>query len=168
MTRIYIIRHGDALPLGGEARRDADRPLTTRGEEDIRRAGKFLAGLDRNLRRIHCSPLLRARQTAELIASAIGGKTDVRPTESLAPGFRPVLLMEELHGSGKAESVAVVGHQPDLSILLAYLIECEAASALSFPPGAIACIELSGGPAPDPTLQWLLTPDLLRRLQPEM
>ena len=127
MTRLYIIRHGDALPLGGEARRDSDRPLTQRGEKDVRLAGSFLVDLDRDLHRVYCSPLLRARQTAGLIAEAIGGTAEVRPTENLAPGFRPVLLMEELRGGGSVESVAVVGHQPDLSVFLAYLIECEAA-----------------------------------------
>lgn len=167
MTKLYIIRHGDALPLGGEARRDADRPLTSRGENDIRRGGKLLARLDKDLRRVYSSPLLRARQTAELIGAAVGGTPDVRTTENLAPGFRPALLMEELRGAGNAKSIAVVGHQPDLSIFLAYLIECEAASALALPPGTIVCVGLSAGPAPDPTLQWLLTPELLHFLQSE-
>ena len=116
---------------------------------------------------MYCSPLLRAVKTAELIGAAAAGRAEVRTTENLAPGFRPALLMEELFGAGTAGNVAVVGHQPDLSVFLAYLIECEAASALAFPPGAIACVSLSGRAATEPTLQWLLTPELLRHWQPQ-
>ena len=67
---IYLVRHGEAGPSGGTVLRDADRRLTSRGEDDARLIGRVLAQAKSNVTVLLSSPLTRALQTAELIGSA--------------------------------------------------------------------------------------------------
>jgi phosphohistidine phosphatase len=162
MRHLYVIRHGEAAPLGGDVRSDRDRPLTARGAEDLRLAGELCARSDREIRLVLSSPVLRARQSAEEFARAIPGGPEVRETVNLSPGFRPKGLLQELRGLEGDGSVVIVGHQPDLSILIAFLIDGEAPSAILLPPGGIACVGFPAGLASDPSLHWLLTPEIIR------
>jgi phosphohistidine phosphatase len=103
--RLYLIRHAEAER--GEP--DELRRLTLEGREAARRLGERLAseGIDV----VVASPLLRARETAELIAKGCGA--DVEVDERLAPGAGLAEVRAAVEGRGDA--VAVVGHQPDCS-----------------------------------------------------
>lgn len=118
-TRILILRHGPAEGLSGEHARDADRRLTPEGRELTRRACRVLAGMLPAFERVYTSPYVRARETAELLAAALslpGPET----TPLLAPGFDRVALAGLL-ARGDGGPVVVVGHEPDLSALVAWL-----------------------------------------------
>jgi phosphohistidine phosphatase len=160
---LYLIRHAEAVALGGAIIRDADRPLTERGIEDSRYVGKALGRLDPGITIVLTSPLRRARQTAENIAAALKGHVVPRATERLAPGFRAKALLEELRTVGDAPAVVMIGHQPDLSMAIGHLIDGQSHVSIAMPPGSVARIRMSGASqSAEAHLQWLLTPELLR------
>lgn len=162
---LYLIRHAEAVALGGAIIRDSDRPLTERGIEDSKVVGKALARLDPAITIVLTSPLRRARQTAENIAATFKGHLVPRASERLAPGLRAKALLEELRTVGQASGVVVIGHQPDLSMAIGQLIDGQSHVSVAMPPGSVARIKMSGtGPPAEAHLQWLLTPELLRAL----
>ena len=122
------MRHAEASP--GEP--DALRPLTSEGRAQARALGEKLA--THHLDAVVCSPLLRARETAELIARAAG--IEAEPEEQLAPGADVTSLSAAV--SGRGETVVVVGHQPDCSEIVLVLT----GEDRSFAPGAYAELEL--------------------------
>jgi phosphohistidine phosphatase len=106
-VRVYLCRHAQAAP--GEP--DAARELTPVGVEQARALGGLLAELAEPPRVVLTSPLVRARQTAAEIASAVG--VEARVESALAPGASAESLARAL--AGETGPVATVGHQPDCS-----------------------------------------------------
>jgi phosphohistidine phosphatase len=164
---LYIIRHGEAVRLGGAVSRDADRTLTPRGEEDARRLGKALARIDNSVRLIMTSPLLRAVETGRLVGAAFASGLAVQPSDRLVPGFRHKALLEEIALRSDEGSVALVAHQPDLTQFISWLIADDASASIGMPPAAAAHVRI----APpvqfgEATLRWLLTPEILHTLVP--
>lgn len=161
---LYIVRHGEALPVGNGIAGDADRPLSPRGELDIAALGDVIAGEQSAGVLVLSSPLARARQTAEIIAARLDGSPGIRASENLAPGFRPKALLSELTAAG-VEMIVAVGHQPDLTTFLSYVIADQSYAGVAFPPGGAAKITVHPSRADaDPTLHWLLTPELVHRI----
>ena len=103
--RLFLIRHAEAER--GEP--DELRRLTLEGRDAARRLGEDLSG--EGIELVLASPLLRARETAELIAKGCGAEVDV--DDRLAPGAGLAEVRAAVEGRG--EAVAVVGHQPDCS-----------------------------------------------------
>ncbi len=161
---LYVVRHARAAPLGDAALRDAERPLTEEGAADAAVAGAALAKLDPAVSLVLCSPLLRARQTAQALAGPFSPPPAVRETDGLSPGFRPAALVKELQAVPPGESVVVVGHQPDLGRFISHVIEGEPSASIDLPPAALACIRFAGDAASEAGLRWLLTPDAIRKL----
>ena len=127
--RVYLIRHAEAGP--GEP--DELRSLTAAGREAARRLGEELAAAE--LDAVLTSPLLRARETAAAIAK--GCDLDPEPDERLAPGASVDGLLAAVAGRG--ERVAVVGHQPDCSLIV---VSLTGGPDPGFPPGGFAVLEL--------------------------
>ena len=127
--RLFLVRHAEAAP--GEP--DELRPLTPAGRDVARHLGERLAKEHPDA--VVSSPLLRARETAELIARA-GGLTP-EADERLAPGA----TAEDLKAatSGRGDTVVAVGHQPDCGEIAA---ELSGAPPPAFPPGGLAVLEL--------------------------
>ena len=128
---VYLCRHAAAAP--GDP--DELRPLTPDGADQARRLGERLAAETRPPAVIVSSPLVRARQTAELIAGATGAKliTD----ERLAPGA----TVEGLRAlvTGLTGPVATVGHQPDCS----EIARAATGNDPGFAPAAVHAIEIT-------------------------
>lgn len=118
-TPVLIMRHGPAESLGLDHASDADRRLTRQGRARTEKACRLLASLLPELGSVYTSPYVRARETAELLASAFSLDTP-QITPLLEPGFDPVMLARMLAG-GDGRPVALVGHEPDLSALVAWL-----------------------------------------------
>ena len=118
MARIvWLLRHGDAEPHG--SRDDFARRLTARGERQATGAGRALARLDVQFEAVYSSPRVRALDTA-LLACAELGCTPLEH-ESLAGGFDARDAAELLAPHRGAPAVMLVGHEPDLSGLVAAL-----------------------------------------------
>jgi phosphohistidine phosphatase len=162
---VYLVRHGEAAAVGGHVLRDADRPLTPRGESDIVLMAEALAKLDGRVALILASPLVRAQQTAQILAGKLHGGPPVLTTENLAPGFRPKALLAEIAASGTPAGIVAVGHQPDMGVFLSYLVADASHAAVAFSPGAAAKVAVHFSPGGrDATLHWLLTPEAVHRL----
>lgn len=112
--RVYLCRHAHAL--SGEP--DELRELSAEGREQARALGERLADRADAPVLVLSSPLLRARQTADEIARALG--VDVRVDEALAPGATADSLRSAVEG--ETGPVATVGHQPDCSEIAYALI----------------------------------------------
>ena len=116
MARIvWLLRHGDAEPHG--SRDDFERRLTARGERQATAAGRALARLEVKFEAVYCSPRVRARDTA-LLACAELGCAPVED-ESLSGGFDARDAAALLAPHRGAPAVMLVGHEPDLSGLVA-------------------------------------------------
>ena len=128
---VYLVRHADAAP----GRPDELRPLTAHGKTQSRELGSRLAADGIRGAPVLTSPLLRARETAEEIARAIG--STVIPDERLAPGATADDLRAAVEGQG--ERVVVVGHQPDCGRIAA---ELTGGPEPPFPKAGMVAIEL--------------------------
>jgi phosphohistidine phosphatase len=157
--QLYVIRHGEAVERGlNGAERDEDRPLTEEGRAQSRAVGQALRLLGVKLDALLTSPLVRARQTAEEV---LGQWPDHRPDpvdcEELEPGKRKRKLLRELLAVG-GEAVAVVGHNPDLSELLGWLLG-EKEMGVDLAKAGVARIDFDGPPNKGSgSLVWLVTP----------
>jgi phosphohistidine phosphatase len=137
--RIYLCRHAHAEP--GDP--DALRPLSAIGVEQARRLGAELAARDDRPLVVLTSPLLRARQTASLIAEATGSTVEI--DDRLAPGAHPDDLADAVHG--RTGPVVTVGHQPDCSEIAVALTGRDP----GFPAGGMLAIDLSAPERTRPT-----------------
>lgn len=124
--RIYLVRHGDAVPEE-DAGSDRDRWLSPRGREAARILGRLLRETRVEPDAIVCSPLPRAVQTAELVAASVDYIGHIESWRCLEPSAQPRVAANQLAALGK--SVIVVGHEPSISALGAFLL-----GRPSFPP----------------------------------
>ena len=163
MAEIYLVRHGIAAERGKDWPDDTRRPLTQKGIARMTQVAAGLKDLEVEFDLILTSPLLRARQTADLLHQGLGGSTPLEETTLLAPGGRPADLIEYLRTQKKADRVALVGHEPDLGQLAAFLIGAKA--PLVFKKGGICRIDFEKfPPVPPGQLQWFALPRMLRAL----
>jgi phosphohistidine phosphatase len=160
---LYLIRHGVAAERGPEYPDDSKRPLTSRGMADLRREAKGLTALDVTFDVIITSPLVRTRQTADIIAETIQGKPTVTPSDALVPAGTPAGVIQELAKHHRKAKIALVGHEPNIGELAARLIG--ARSPIPFKKGAVCRIDFEVLPPKGiGALRWLLPPRVLRKL----
>lgn len=160
--RLLIVRHAIALPHGTPGVPDHERPLTPEGELKFREAAKGLARILDRPDALLTSPWLRARQTAAIAAAAWGG-IEPRDEPALASGSFEAQA-EVLDRYPEKATVAVFGHEPWVSELLARILGTRADERLGFKKGGAALVELDGSLAEGGTLVWYLPPKLLRKL----
>ena len=159
---IYFLRHASAGEHLANPKKDEKRALDKEGIEQCGYVGRALAALEAQVDVVVSSPLKRATQTASLVGNEMGyeGKlqieTGLRP-EATFSDFRK--LVEKY---ARQEAIMVVGHNPNLSQFLGAIISdsgCEASVELK--KGAVAKVEMRRSTG---TLQWCLTPKLVRAL----
>ena len=151
--RVTLIRHAEA---GDDAPRDEARALTTRGREDARRLGQALARRGVEFSLMVTSPLVRAVQTAEIVAAEIGYRDRIAVTDLLVPEGTASRLVTFLRSTGRqlegTPSIALVAHEPILSALAAALI-----GKPRYPPlrkAEALRIRLGSGPDGKGLLRW--------------
>jgi phosphohistidine phosphatase len=159
--RLLIIRHAIAVDRGTPDIADEERPLTRRGIRRFRSAARGLARLVPKPDAIFTSPLLRARQTARVAARAWGGPKP-EETGALAGGeFEEVAVT--LSGFSD-ETVVIVGHEPQLSAVLARLLGDAEADRVVFKKGGVALLDVPGRLEDGGTLLFYLPPKVLRQI----
>jgi len=158
MLRLYLIRHAEAVPPGDPNYEDDDRPLIPAGRATARSLGGVLAAKGIKFDAILSSPLPRAKQTAEELVAGYGqGAAEIREIDELAPSEKPRKLDKRLIKT-EGESIALVGHQPDLGEYAGRLIGAKKARMKLAKP-SVVCIECDEPPGKDAgELQWLLAP----------
>jgi phosphohistidine phosphatase len=160
--RLLIIRHATAVPRGTPDMPDDERPLTKRGERRFRAVAEGLARIVKRPDALLSSPLPRARRTAEVAARA-WGKVEVEESAALAgEGYDAVAT--ELGRFPAESTVAIVGHEPDLSAILARLLGSSKGERFIFKKGGAALLDVPGSLADGGALVWYMPPRILRRL----
>jgi phosphohistidine phosphatase len=158
---LFILRHALAVERGTAGyEKDADRPLTPKGERRTWRAADAMEALGISFDLILTSPYLRARQTAEIVAEAFKAKKKLEFSDELTPNGDPKRLIEQLDTLKPVpRSLLLVGHEPYLSGLISTLLAGDAKVAMDFKKGGLCKLEIEtlryGRCA---TLAWLLTP----------
>ncbi|HEY4450753.1 MAG TPA: histidine phosphatase family protein [Solirubrobacteraceae bacterium] len=138
--QLWLLRHAEAEPHG--TREDSERRLTERGECQARAAGAALERLGGSFEAVLFSPKMRARQTAELAAEAWADDQRERLAmhAPLADGFDGVQALEAIAGLDADGRLLLVGHEPDMSRVLAQLTGARA----DVKKGGVAAVRLQG------------------------
>jgi phosphohistidine phosphatase len=165
---LLIVRH--AIALERDRRRwrdDGARPLSPAGIRQSRRAAAGLKEFSQAPDRLLTSPLVRARQTAQILTD-VAGWPPAEEAPELSPGGAALAILTLL-GQERSKVVAVVGHEPGLGALLtACLLGEVGALAIEMKKNAVACVSFEGAPlAGRAVLKWLATPRMLRALRPD-
>lgn len=163
---IYLLRHGIAYDLGdGGSRTDAERALSPDGKIKMYQQAEGMRQLDLKFDAILTSPLIRARETADIVAEVLRQSEKLEICQILALGADPekvcTLLRDQFASAG---AVLLVGHEPDLSLLGAYLISSRGDAALQMKKGSLCRIDSLRVVKAGGSLRWLLTPTQMRLL----
>jgi phosphohistidine phosphatase len=160
---LYIVRHAIAAERGDDWPDDDKRPLTEKGIARFEEGVAGLSWLEVGLDEIFTSPLVRAKQTADILAKGISGKASVKLLPALAPGHSPEQVMAALAQTARRRRIALVGHEPGLGELAAHLVGAK--RSLEFRKGGVCRIDLQGLTENRPgSLIWFMTPKALRQL----
>jgi len=158
---LYLVRHAPAAPRGHRWPDDSVRPLTQAGRERFVRGVRGLRALGVRVDIVCTSPLVRARQTADLLAEGLPGAPSVHEWPALAPGRTPLALLRSLARADLPPRIALVGHEPELGVLLAWLLGSE--RSIPFRKGGVSRVDLAGSRVKGGGhLVWFLPPRMLR------
>jgi len=163
--QLYLIRHGIAVDIGEfGVKRDKDRMLSDKGAKRTRQVAKALAAMQCFPDRIVTSPLVRAVQTAGILAEQLTPGIEPELCEHLKPGSSAEEMVRWL-GTGSARSVLAVGHMPDLSRLAALLLCADSSPFLELKKAGACSLTFPQRPKPGAArLEWLLEPRFLRQM----
>lgn len=160
--KLLLLRHAAAVPRRTPGVADGERPLTPPGRAAFRVAARGLALVTRRPDVLLTSPHARARATAEIAARAF---------KRIVPALEPTLADESVSAlviALKAYpldlTIALVGHEPGLSALLARVLGASEGARLAFQKGGAALLDLPDGPAALGRLIWFLPPRVLRAI----
>lgn len=155
--QLYFLRHGQSVARSAWSGADADRPLTEEGRGALVHEGATLLRLGLKPDVIVSSPLVRARETAEIMASGLGAGdamvTDVRVGE----GFGVKRLRKVLSDHSDVKRVMLVGHEPDFSTIIRKLT----GGRVVCTKGSLARVDIEAADADRGELVWLLQADVL-------
>ena len=162
---LFFLRHGIAAELdtAGLAT-DAARPLTPKGRRELRHTIRAWQAMELRCEVILSSPLVRARQTAELVAAGLEAEKGLTLAEELKPGGSAQKLVQKIAALTPApKNILLVGHEPDLSRQISLFVTGDADGGFALKKGGLARLKtehLQAGKCA--TLAWLLTPAQMR------
>ena len=169
---LYIMRHADAGVSRENPLLDAKRGLIKEGKQQCMLMAGVLTGLKAQIDVIIASPLKRARQTAQFVATEMGFDQPILTSEALAPAADYAAFQQLITEHSVREGVLVVGHNPHLHQAIARLVSGNGnghanghpvgGGSIRLRKGAMVRIDLARRPA---QLQWLIDPRLARVIQ---
>jgi phosphohistidine phosphatase len=155
--KIYIFRHGEAEDIGKNGVYvDEARRLTEKGQRDAQKMGAYLKAKQHKVDLLLHSPLMRAVQTAEILAAELG--CEKKSVNELSTDFGARTYLEVLANHKSVQSLALVAHQPTLTKVIATLISGEHHAQFRFEPCSLAVITI-GTTLMNGELQLLLSPN---------
>ena len=158
---VYLLRHGRA-ETAGPGIDEEDRRLTKRGREEIAAAGRWMATQGLRFDLIAASPLVRAQETATIIAENLGEKDRLVTWKVLAPGGIPDTVCHLIGKHPEVRSILLVGHEPLLSALISHIITEDENAAIAMSKGTLAKIRaFSLTQSPSGELHWLITASMM-------
>ena len=156
---LYFLRHGIAADEGPAGMGDAGRPLTKDGIAKMQAGARGMRRLGLRLDALLSSPLVRAHETAAIIARELG--LELQLADELAPGCDIEQLFALLGEHRAADSVMLVGHEPDFSSLIGALT---GGSQVLMKKGGLGRVDIERLEHGAGTLTWLLPPRVLREV----
>ena len=158
---LFLLRHGIAVERGTHGfTDDSVRPLTPKGRRQLRKISAAMKRMDLRFDLILSSPFLRAKQTAEIVATGLKLKKRLKFSNALAPGGDTAVLFRQLERlKPSPEKLLFVGHEPDLSRLISLLVTGGLRLQMDFKKGGLCKLDMKKLKAGKcATLAWLLTP----------
>ena len=156
---IYILRHGIAEEAHS-GMRDADRPLTAEGAKKLLPVLRRARAIDVKPPVILTSPYRRAHETAKVAAEALRGESKLVETRALTPDSSPELVWDEIRNHKSDPQIMIVGHEPLLSSVYAYLLGA-ALVQIDVKKGSLGRIDVDRFTGqPRGVLRWLINPKL--------
>ena len=152
---LYLIRHGDSE----SDKPDELRALTPVGRDAASKAAKWVTKIVEKPQVLFASPLKRAKETAEPFAR--GWNTNVETAEWLRANVEPSAVIEELK-KRKEQDIVLVGHLPNLGLLLATLVWGLPPKEVIIPKGGVAYLDVKSWEPGNSKLKWMVTADLLK------
>ena len=147
--RLYFVRHTSAANFPAN---DAQRALTRQGEDEARRVGVTLAEMGARPVRIFSSPLLRAQQTAGIIAQELKFPGAAQTLDELANGRKTSALLNAVSTGG--DEIVLVGHMPSIADHVATILHAPDSVSFAFGKGSVACLEMDTSSANSVKLLW--------------
>lgn len=165
MLQLLLVRHGlaeDRSAFAATGQADELRPLTKAGRRRTEQVARGLVRLVPAVDRLVSSPLIRAAETAAILARA-WSEIPVATLPAFAPGGAPEEVLAWLRSGHHGTSVAAVGHEPDLGVLLGYLCTGRKRSLHEFKKTGAALVEFPGEVAKGAArIVWVAAPRILR------
>lgn len=156
--RLYFLRHGSAADADTWRGSDFDRPLTDEGRDRIALEAQAIKQLNLGLDRIVTSPLLRAKQTAAIVADALQMQGELVEDDRLGAHFGVEPLAGILRAYPTMGSLMLVGHEPTFSLTIGRLV---GGAALDVKKGSLARVDISDTAKLRGKLVWLAPPSIL-------
>jgi len=159
-----ILRHGEAGKPVSASVRDAERPLTVSGKEEVEEVAESLEDLKLKFDLIASSPLKRSLESAKIVAKRLKKEKSLEMWDELKPEGDTKALYRRLAKLRQDACVLLVGHEPYLSSMIGELIGARSAR-ISLKKAGVARVEISTlTPSATGELRWLLTPRLLKKV----
>jgi len=166
--KLYVVRHGIAVDRADPSlKSDGERWLTEEGKRRTRQVAEGLKALGVEVDAVITSPLVRARETAEIMADVLGVKKPIE-TDALAPGVNLNALFRLYDELDQPDSVMIVGHEPDLSEIVSTLVWGDDRGDLDFKKAGVALLEIDRLPIEEGgvALRWFIPPKVLCAVKP--
>ncbi|MBI4547219.1 MAG: phosphohistidine phosphatase SixA [Ignavibacteriae bacterium] len=161
---IYIVRHAVAVPRGTEGYPNDDRPLTEEGIQKMKATARGIAEIIGKVDVIISSPLIRAHDTAKIVAKALKYKSKIDLSKEFLPGNSQNSVLDFLVKFKNKKNIMLVGHEPDVGVLASTLLGSNR-PLIAMKKGAVCRIDVAELPLKEPgKLIWHLTPKQLRAL----
>lgn len=158
---LYLMRHANAGLRKPNPQLDKKRGLVKDGKDQCILMARMLSALKAQIDTVASSPLKRASQTAQFVATELGHEAKIIIHPALAPEGSYAAFQDLLAEYSDREGVLIVGHNPNLNQFLGRLVTGNGGASLRLRKGAIARVDLERHP---PQLQWLLDPRIVRSI----
>jgi phosphohistidine phosphatase len=167
--KIYLVRHGIAGDhVFGSPQADAQRKLTSEGKAETKRVAQGVKCLGVKPQLIVSSPLVRAKETAEIFQTVFSVKEEMKIIDALAPGGTPSSVYKSvklLLKAAFAEEIMLFGHEPDMGNLAGNLLSFGSDLDIPFKKSGVCRIDVSDIPPTQPgVLKWFVTPKIASML----
>jgi len=153
--KVYFLRHGDAGDPNAWKGDDSERPLSAEGRERTALEGRALASMNLKLDAMLTSPLLRARQTAALVAEALKMRVD---DDERIVNLNARKLQDVVKDHRDAAAIMLVGHEPSMSETISDVV---GGGRIDLKKGGLACFEVRDETCERGRLLWLIPPKVL-------
>lgn len=158
---LYLMRHANAGLTRENPLLDSKRGLIKEGKDQCMLMARAMSALKVQIDAVVSSPLKRALQTAQFVATEMGFEGEVDISPALAPEAGYVIFQDLLAKYAGREGVLVVGHNPNLFQFLGKLVTGNGGANLRMRKGSVAKVDLERHP---PQLQWLIDPRMARAI----